>query len=225
MAMRAAAPDPMAARGTRREVRRDIATALSARRARLPNLGDHPQQLLRRGDAHLHLQQAVFPDPLILRVLQAPQQRPLGHLEDRRGLLDRRAIRGHADRLIRDYEIATPDAETRAGSLSGGNQQKIVVARALNGDPEWIVAMNPTRGLDIGATRFVHDQLRAARARGASRTRAVLRHALRNSLIPIVTVIGLQFGAVLTGAVITAVFLPKVSQTEKAKQTRGVTTT
>ena len=64
--------------------------------------------------------------------------------------------------------FAPPEAGTPASSLSGGNQQKIVVARALHSHPEWIVAVNPTRGLDIGATRFVHAQLRQAQARGAA---------------------------------------------------------
>ena len=58
-------------------------------------------------------------------------------------------------------------ADQLVGNLSGGNQQKVVVARALHTEPDFIVAVNPTRGLDIGATRFVHDQLRSARARGA----------------------------------------------------------
>jgi simple sugar transport system ATP-binding protein len=83
-------------------------------------------------------------------------------------LLRRRALRTLAETLIRDFDIRTPGPDLPASALSGGNQQKIVVARALHGEPDLIVAMNPTRGLDIGATRFVHTQLRTARDRGAA---------------------------------------------------------
>src|SRR6185369_13891207 len=69
----------------------------------------------------------------------------------------RKALRQLASTLIRDFDIRTPSAALPASALSGGNQQKIVVARALRSEPEWIVAMNPTRGLDIGATCFVQE--------------------------------------------------------------------
>lgn len=83
-------------------------------------------------------------------------------------LLQRRALRELADTLVREFDIRTDSATLPASSLSGGNQQKIVVARALYDKPDWIVAVNPTRGLDIGATQFVHQQLREARKRGAA---------------------------------------------------------
>jgi general nucleoside transport system ATP-binding protein len=70
--------------------------------------------------------------------------------------------------LIQKYDIRTPSPDIPASALSGGNQQKIVVARALLGDPEFIVAVNPTRGLDIGAAQFVHAQLINAKLRGAA---------------------------------------------------------
>ena len=70
--------------------------------------------------------------------------------------------------LIEKYDIRTPSPTVPASALSGGNQQKIVIARALLGDPEFIVAVNPTRGLDFGAARFVHAQLVAAKKRGAA---------------------------------------------------------
>ncbi len=82
--------------------------------------------------------------------------------------LRRRALRALAKTLIEEFDIRTTGPEVPASALSGGNQQKIVVARALRGQPDLIVAMNPTRGLDIGATRFVHAQLRMARDRGAA---------------------------------------------------------
>ena len=87
----------------------------------------------------------------------------------RRGpFLRRKALGALAATLIQDFDIRTSGPDLPVSALSGGNQQKIVVARALRGQPDLIVAMNPTRGLDIGATRFVHARLRQARDRGAA---------------------------------------------------------
>ena len=87
--------------------------------------------------------------------------------EYRRGpFLQRGKLTRLADLLLHQYDIRAANANLPVSSLSGGNQQKIVVARALHSRPDWIVAVNPTRGLDIGATRFVHSQIRAARKRG-----------------------------------------------------------
>ena len=77
-------------------------------------------------------------------------------------------IREHANRLIDEFDIKVGSAGDRAGSLSGGNQQKIVVARTLSGKPDVIVAVNPTRGLDVKATGYVHDRLREAIENGAA---------------------------------------------------------
>lgn len=98
-------------------------------------------------------------------LLFGASQRP----EYRTGLLlNMRKLRALSSDLIRSFDIRTSSADAPVSSLSGGNQQKIVVARALQNSPDFIVAMNPTRGLDIGATRFVHQQLIAARNRGAA---------------------------------------------------------
>jgi simple sugar transport system ATP-binding protein len=70
--------------------------------------------------------------------------------------------------LIRDYEIIAPGPGTRAAALSGGNQQKLVVARELSRTPAVIVAENPTRGLDISAAAAIHTRLRSAAAAGAA---------------------------------------------------------
>lgn len=82
--------------------------------------------------------------------------------------LRRRKLIDLADKLIKNYDIRAESRSVPVSSLSGGNQQKIVVARNLSTEPELIVAVNPTRGLDIGATRFVHAQIRTAKARGAA---------------------------------------------------------
>lgn len=72
-----------------------------------------------------------------------------------------------AEQLIADYNIKASGPKQKAGSLSGGNQQKVLLARELSINPNVIVASEPTRGLDAEATRFVHDRLRDAAARGA----------------------------------------------------------
>jgi len=68
---------------------------------------------------------------------------------------DERAIRERAARLIQEYDVRTPGSTVRADTLSGGNQQKIVVAREF-GDDRLLVLEQPTRGLDVGSTEFIH---------------------------------------------------------------------
>ncbi len=93
----------------------------------------------------------------------------LEHLEDfvRGGRLDLHRIRQHAERLIEEYQIkASPRDPAR--TLSGGNMQKVVLARALSRNPRVVVAAQPTRGLDVGATEYVRTRLLEQRDRGAA---------------------------------------------------------
>jgi ABC-type uncharacterized transport system ATPase subunit len=76
-----------------------------------------------------------------------------------RVLLKQHAIEREAARLVREFEIEPADLEMKAGLLSGGNQQKTIAARELDRDPEFVVASQPTRGLDIGAARRIHELL------------------------------------------------------------------
>jgi general nucleoside transport system ATP-binding protein len=80
----------------------------------------------------------------------------------------RKDARARAERLIAEYRIKARGPDQLAGELSGGNQQKVVLARELDRKPDLLIASEPTRGLDIEATRFVHDQLRAAAGGGAA---------------------------------------------------------
>lgn len=90
-------------------------------------------------------------------------------LEDfRRGpIVDERAVRTHADELIDRYDIKAR-AGDRIRTLSGGNIQKVLLARVLSRNPKVIVAAQPTRGLDVGATHFVRSQLLRARDQGTA---------------------------------------------------------
>ncbi|MEO7453182.1 MAG: ATP-binding cassette domain-containing protein [Fimbriimonadales bacterium] len=77
-------------------------------------------------------------------------------------------VRSWCERVVAKFGIKTDSIDAPASSLSGGNQQKVVVARALDSEPEIIVAVNPTRGLDIVAENYVHSQLLEAKRRGAA---------------------------------------------------------
>jgi ABC-type uncharacterized transport system ATPase subunit len=75
-------------------------------------------------------------------------------------------MRRRAAEALRAYDVRPPDPDARAGSLSGGNQQKAVLARELSGDPGVIIASQPTRGVDVGAIEFIHRQLLEQRSEG-----------------------------------------------------------
>ena len=83
-----------------------------------------------------------------------------------RAFLDRAGRQVHAERLIEQFGIQTPGADAPMWSLSGGNQQRVVLARELSGDPDVLVAAQPTRGLDVGAIEYVSERLREAAAGG-----------------------------------------------------------
>jgi simple sugar transport system ATP-binding protein len=85
----------------------------------------------------------------------------------RRALIDFRGRRGRAGKLLADFDVRPPDPRARIGQLSGGNQQKVVVARELDSNPRLLIVVQPTRGLDFAATNLVHQRLRDARRRGA----------------------------------------------------------
>lgn len=85
----------------------------------------------------------------------------------RRGVMGWSGLADRASRIIERFGIVAPSAAVPARELSGGNQQRLIVGRELEQRRPLIVADNPTRGLDLRATAFVHDQLRAAAAGGA----------------------------------------------------------
>ena len=86
----------------------------------------------------------------------------------RRGMLDRGAIRRFAAEQIARFDIRTSGPEARTGTLSGGNLQKALLAREMARDPKILLAAQPTRGIDVGATEFIHGQFLALRARGGA---------------------------------------------------------
>ena len=100
-------------------------------------------------------------DNIVLKSTEKPE------FSKKKGLLlKKKAIKGYAEEMREKYDIRCVSVEQEARNLSGGNQQKVILARELEGNPDLLVAVHPTRGLDIGATRFVHDSMIAARDRG-----------------------------------------------------------
>jgi ABC-type uncharacterized transport system ATPase subunit len=77
-----------------------------------------------------------------------------------------KVMRRRAAENLRAYDVRPPDPDARARSLSGGNQQKAILARELSGDPGVIIASQPTRGVDVGAIEFIHRQLLEQRSEG-----------------------------------------------------------
>jgi len=86
----------------------------------------------------------------------------------RSGFLNLRDISSHADELITKFHVKTPSRDTLAKNLSGGNIQKMVLAREISRNPRVIIAAQPTRGLDIGATEYVREQLLEQRRQGVA---------------------------------------------------------
>lgn len=100
-------------------------------------------------------------------ILQHFNEEPFAH----KGFLKRKAIRQHAVELMDKFDIRPRGTEGRpAATLSGGNQQKVIIAREITNDKELLIAVNPTRGLDVGAIEFVHKYLVEQR----NKNRAVL---------------------------------------------------
>ncbi|HWP42710.1 MAG TPA: heme ABC transporter ATP-binding protein, partial [Blastocatellia bacterium] len=83
-------------------------------------------------------------------------------------LLNRQVIDERANRLVREYDVRPPKIRLPARALSGGNQQKLIVAREFDIRPKLVLVSQPTRGVDIGATEFIHRKLIELRDAGAA---------------------------------------------------------
>jgi ABC-type uncharacterized transport system ATPase subunit len=100
-------------------------------------------------------------DNLMMRVIGEPAF-------SRYGVLRPGRIRRHCAERVERFGVRTTGLDTAVESLSGGNQQKIVLARELYGDPDLLIAAQPTRGLDVGAIEFVHAQINAHKTAGGA---------------------------------------------------------
>jgi simple sugar transport system ATP-binding protein len=105
-------------------------------------------------------------------LLEAPiwENRMLGHQTEppnaKGPFLDVAAAKKDTERILKEYDVRTTGIDVLAASMSGGNQQKLVVGREMSGNPVVLIASHPTRGVDVGAQAAIWDHLREARAQG-----------------------------------------------------------
>ncbi|MET7387342.1 ABC transporter ATP-binding protein [Streptomyces sp. NPDC005385] len=105
-------------------------------------------------------------------LLEAPlwENRILGHVTEKpnaKGIwLDIKGAQNDTRRIVEQYDVRTPGIDVTAASLSGGNQQKLIVGREMSHKPKFLIAAHPTRGVDVGAQAQIWDQIRAARREG-----------------------------------------------------------
>ncbi|MEZ4715505.1 MAG: ATP-binding cassette domain-containing protein [Caldilineaceae bacterium] len=100
-------------------------------------------------------------DNLVLNIYNQP---PFA----KRMTINQQAINEHARELVAEFDVRTPSVETHGGSLSGGNQQKMVVAREFSRPLNLLIAAQPTRGIDVGSIEFIHNQIVAKRDEGVA---------------------------------------------------------
>ena len=80
--------------------------------------------------------------------------------------IDRNAATGRCRRIMEEFDVRPPDPFLKSAKFSGGNQQKLILAREISSDPDLLVVGQPTRGVDIGAIEFIHRRLIALRDQG-----------------------------------------------------------
>jgi ABC-type uncharacterized transport system ATPase subunit len=97
-------------------------------------------------------------------VLNQIGQRPFSQ----RLRIDRRAVRRHAEELVDQFDVRTPSVQAAASTLSGGNQQKVIIAREFFHADRLLVLSQPTRGLDVGSIQYIHRQVVAKRDEGVA---------------------------------------------------------
>lgn len=128
-----------------------------------------PRRAIERGVSHVPEDRAGVGSSPTLSVADNVIMKSYRHAPVASGwVLNRPVIRRMAEKLKREYDIAAPTIDTQARLLSGGNLQKMILAREMSGSPKIMVAAQPTRGLDVGAIEAVHRLLLQERDQGAA---------------------------------------------------------
>ena len=127
----------------------------------------HPRKITESGVGHIpedrHKHGLVLDFPIGENmVLQTYYQQPYS----KSGVLNFKAIYEKAKQLIKEFDVRTPSSTTLARALSGGNQQKAIIGREVDRNPDLLIAAQPTRGLDVGAIEFIHNRLIEQRDNG-----------------------------------------------------------
>lgn len=130
-------------------------TKMSVRKRREGGIGYIPEDRHRHG---LLLESPLWENRILGHVTEAPNSK--------RGILDPKAARKDTERIVREYDVRTPGIDVTAASLSGGNQQKLIVGREMSHNPKFLIAAHPTRGVDVGAQAQIWDAIREARREG-----------------------------------------------------------
>lgn len=126
-----------------------------------------PRQIVRDGVGHIPEDRQKFGLVMPMTVIEnmglmTYTEEPLS----KHGILNEGAAVKMTEELTKKFDVRTSSIHNTAGSLSGGNQQKLIIAREMSRDPQLMIAMNPTRGLDVGAIEFIHQQILNAREAG-----------------------------------------------------------
>lgn len=128
----------------------------NAAQVRRSGVGIIPEDRLREG--------LLLGRPLTENFLLGLQRR--APFRTRGGLVARSALRARTEAAIREYDVRPASPDAIAGGLSGGNQQKLIIARELEARPRFLIAAQPTRGVDVGAIEFIHGRILQARGTG-----------------------------------------------------------
>ncbi|WP_373314582.1 ABC transporter ATP-binding protein [Streptomyces longispororuber] len=133
-------------------------TAWATRRRRERGVGYIPEDRHRHG---LLLESPLWENRILGHVTEKPNSRGPGGF-----WLDPKGAQADTRRIVEEYDVRTPGIDVTAASLSGGNQQKLIVGREMSHKPRFLIAAHPTRGVDVGAQAQIWDQIREARREG-----------------------------------------------------------
>ncbi|WP_406376869.1 ABC transporter ATP-binding protein [Streptomyces sp. NBC_00647] len=130
-------------------------TGLSTRKRREGGIGYIPEDRHRHG---LLLEAPLWENRILGHVTETPNAKGIW--------IDIKGAQQDTRRIVEEYDVRTPGIDVTAASLSGGNQQKLIVGREMSHKPKFLIAAHPTRGVDVGAQAQIWDQIRAARREG-----------------------------------------------------------
>lgn len=133
-------------------------TAMVTRHRREQGVGYIPEDRHRHG---LLLESPLWENRILGHVTEKPNSRGKGGF-----WLDPKGAQADTRRIVEQYDVRTPGIDVTAASLSGGNQQKLIVGREMSHKPRFLIAAHPTRGVDVGAQAQIWDQIREARREG-----------------------------------------------------------
>jgi general nucleoside transport system ATP-binding protein len=139
------------------EVHGEVITSKTPREVRMAGVAHIPEDRLTNG---LALGASIDENLIVDRYFHPPYRKGM--------FIDQQVVLENGKKLIDEFDIKTPNGHLPVSSLSGGNMQKVIVAREFSSNPKVLIAAQPTRGIDVGATEFIRDQLVLKRTDGAA---------------------------------------------------------